>query len=183
MNQPKIIVPIADGSEEMEAVIIIDILRRADFDVTIASISEKLEITASRGVKIVADTLWKEINPNEFDAIILPGGAVGTDNFIAHPELVDALRRFNQAGKPVGAICAAPLALQNAGLLDSHTATCHPAVAGDLTQPHFTAERVVHSQNIITSQGPGTAIEFALEIVSTLASPRKAAQIKSGMVM
>ncbi len=183
MNKTKVVVPIADGTEEMEAVIIIDVLRRAGFSVVSASISKTKTICASRNVQIIADSLWQDINPTDFDAIILPGGATGTDNLTRCPGVIKALQDFNKAQKLVGAICAAPLTLQAANILADKQSTCHPAVAEELTVPQHSQERVTQSGNIITSQGPGTAMEFALAIIEYLASPRLASEVKSGLVM
>ena len=183
MQTPKIIVPIADGSEEMEAVIIIDILRRAGFNTVCAAIGNTKTITASRNVIITADALWNEIDPADFDALILPGGAVGTDNLMQSQSLLQALQDFNRQKKLIGAICAGPLVLQAAGILQNRTATCHPAVSEKLTAAEYSRNRIVHSENIITSQGPGTAMEFALAIITKLAGSLAAEKTAAGLVL
>ena len=183
MKTPKIIVPIADGSEEMEAVIIIDTLRRAKFDVVCAAIGNSRTITASRNVILTADALWGETNPNNFDAVILPGGAVGTDNMIKCQSLLKTLQAYNRQGRLIGANCAAPLVLQAAGILKGRTVTCHPAVSEQLTVPERSTDRVVHSENLITSQGPGTAMEFALAIITKLAGQPTAEKVADGLVL
>jgi len=180
---PKVLVPIADGSEEMEAVIIIDTLRRAEITVTSAAVGNGPAVTASRGVQLVADSLWNEISPADFDAIVLPGGAGGTQAFKACPSLLEAIRQFDAAGKTIGAVCAAPLALQAAGILDGRKATCHPAVAGELKAAARSDARVVHDGNLVTSQGPGTSFEFALALIAELLDQETANQVAAGLIL
>jgi 4-methyl-5(b-hydroxyethyl)-thiazole monophosphate biosynthesis len=183
MQTPKILIPIADGSEEMEAVIIIDTLRRAKFDVICAAVGNTKTITASRNVILTADALWDEITPNDFDAVILPGGAVGTDNMIKCQSLLKSLQDYNRQGKLIGAICAAPLVLQAAGILEDKIVTCHPGVSSDLTATKRSTDRIEHSENLITSQGPGTAMEFALAIITKLAGQPTAEKVADGLVL
>ena len=180
---PKVLVPLADGSEEMEAVIIIDTLRRAGFSVTSASLGTSRTLTASRGVVLVADELWESVTPETFDAIVLPGGADGTAAMIACPGLLNAIQWFVKAGKLIGAICAAPLALQSAGVLEGRHVTCHPAVAESLTQAARSTKRVVQDGNLITSQGPGTAFEFALAVITKLEGQPVADSVEAGLIL
>ena len=178
----KALVAIANGSEEMEAVIIIDTLRRAQWDVTVAGLSET--ITASRGVKIVPDTVWNQIDPNEFDILLLPGGFGGTEAFMKHVGVQQALRDFNAKGKWIGAICAAALALNEAGVLDGRRFTCYPGVEQKLPaniQP--VNEIVVVDDHLITSQGPGTAFEFALKVIAECGSPNASQTVRSGLLL
>jgi 4-methyl-5(b-hydroxyethyl)-thiazole monophosphate biosynthesis len=179
----KILVPFADGSEEMETVIIVDTLRRATLSVTSVALGNSRTITASRGVVLVADALLGEIRPDTFDAIVLPGGAGGTQAMINCPELLSTLRQFMDAGKLIGAVCAAPLALQAAGILHGRKVTCHPAVADQLTQTSRQTERVVQDRNLITSQGPGTTIEFALAVIAELLDAESAATVAGGLIL
>ena len=179
----KILVPFADGSEEMETVIIVDTLRRATLSVTSAALGNSRTITASRGVVLVADTRLGEIAPETFDAIVLPGGAGGTQAMINCPELLAIIRQFMEAGKLIGAVCAGPLALQAAGILHNRKVTCHPAVADQLTQTSRRAERVVQDGNLITSQGPGTTFEFALALIAQLLDSERAASVAAGLIL
>ncbi len=178
----KALVPIANGSEEMEAVIIIDTLRRAEWDVTMAGLDET--VTASRGVKIIPDTLFDQVNPADFDIILLPGWFGGTEAFIQHAGVQQALRDFNEKGKWIGAICAAALALNEAGILDGKKFTCYPGVEQKLPadiQPEN--EVVVVDDHLITSQGPGTAFEFALKVIAECDSPNASASVRAGMLL
>jgi 4-methyl-5(b-hydroxyethyl)-thiazole monophosphate biosynthesis len=179
----KALVPIANGSEEMEAVIIIDTLRRAQWDVTVAGLTAGT-ITASRGVKLVPDTTWDQINPDDFDIILLPGGFGGTEALMAHAGVQQALKDFNEKGKWIGSICAAALALNEAGILEGKKFTCYPGVELKLPagiQP--VNEPVVVDGRLITSQGPGTAFEFALKIIAECDSPNKSAEVRAGLLL
>lgn len=179
----KALVPVANGSEEMEAVIIIDTLRRAEWDVTVAGLTAGT-IEASRGVKLVPDTSWDQINPGDFDILLLPGGFGGTEAFMKHEGVQQALRDFNAKGKWIGAICAAALALNEAGLLEGRRFTCYPGVEQKLpadVQPMD--ELVVVDDHLITSQGPGTAFEFALKVIAECSSPNKSAEVRAGLLL
>ncbi len=173
---PNVLVPIANGTEEMEAVIIIDILRRAQWTVTVAGIEPGL-LTASRGVRLMPDRPWADITPAEYDILMIPGGGPGVEQFLKFQPLLDTILQFYQADKWVGAVCAAPLTLQAAGILKGKQATCHPGVANRLTVTPRLAARTVVDGRIITSQGAGTTFDFALTLVRLADSPAKAQAI------
>jgi 4-methyl-5(b-hydroxyethyl)-thiazole monophosphate biosynthesis len=176
-----VLVPIADGSEEIEAVCIIDVLRRAGADVTVASVDER-QITASRGVRIVADCTIEACRDRDFDLIVLPGGIPGAEHLRDSAPLMELLRRHQAGGGFYGAICAAPaVVLSHHGLLQGRRATGHPAFIDQLSDGRPTAERVVVDGKCVTSQGPGTAIEFALTLVSLLYGAEKAAEVAAPM--
>lgn len=165
--QKTALVPIADGTEEMEAVTIIDVLRRAGCEVTVASVSN-LQVTASRGVKLVADVSIDDCKDTVFDLITLPGGMPGAEHLRDCVVLTEMLKTQTDAGRLYGAICAAPVVvLQTHGLLPQN-ATCHPAFTEQLANKDKASQRVVVDSNCITSMGPGTATEFALELVRQL---------------
>jgi protein deglycase len=168
----KALVPIANGSEEIEAVCIIDTLRRAEVEVTVASISGKLLITASRGTMIQADAHIADCAGEAYDLIVLPGGMPGAEHLRDCTLVMDMLKMQRNAGKLYGAICASPaVALLPHGLLEGRTATCFPTFRERLEHAeNVTAsdDRVVVDGNLVTSQGPGTAIEFALKLVELL---------------
>ena len=177
----RLLVPLAEGCEEMEAVITIDTLRRAKFEVVVAGVSAGV-VTCSRGVKIVPDTAWEKIDPSSFDIIVIPGGAGGVANLRKDARVVEAIRRHAGAGKRVAAVCAGPLVLQDAGALDGKKATCHPGVAQELTRAKRLDEAVVVDGRVITSQGAGTTMAFALTIVSEVAGREKMVEVARGMV-
>jgi 4-methyl-5(b-hydroxyethyl)-thiazole monophosphate biosynthesis len=182
------LVPIADGSEEIEAVCIIDTLRRAEVDVTVASVMGRKEIVASRETKLVADALIEACTDDEFDLIVLPGGMPGAEHLRDSPPLISMVRKQRDAGKLYGAICASPaVALLPHGLLAGRRATCFPsflerlAVAEDV---EASEARVVVDGNLVTSRGPGTAIEFGLTLVEQLfGDAEKAARIGARMLV
>ncbi len=179
----KVLIPIANGCEEMEAVIMIDTLRRAEYDVTVAGLTAGT-IEASRGVKLVPDTTWDQVNPADYDVLILPGGFGGTEALSGHEGVLQALRDFNEQGKWVGSICAAALVLHAAGILDGHRFTCYPGVEEHLPD-HYkrSGEIVVVDGNMITSQGPGTAFEFALKLIEECTGPNAANSVREGLLL
>ncbi|KAL9257460.1 DJ-1 homolog B-like protein [Drosera capensis] len=180
---PQILVPIASGSEEMEAVIMIDVLRRAKTKVVVASVDEGLEILASRKVKLVADTLLEEASQSSYDLIVLPGGLGGAQAFAASEKLVNMLKKQKEAGRPYGAICASPaLVLEPHGLLKGKKATAFPAMCSKLSDQSEIESRVVVDGNLITSRGPGTTMEFSLAIVEKFLGREKAIEIAKTML-
>lgn len=180
---PNIIIPIAPGSEEMEAVICIDIFRRAGWNVSVVTFETEKQVTASRGVNLVADHYWSEINPNDYDIIIIPGGNGGTETLAAEPELLATLQTFDQAGKTIGAICAAARVLDAAAILRQRRYTCYPGVEAKITSGVHSTDTVVQHENLITSQGPGTAFDFALAVVASVETPEHAETLRQQMVL
>lgn len=179
---PTVLVPLANGVEEMEAVIIIDVLRRAKWEVTTAGVDAGV-IVASRGVRLVPDKPWDALRPEEFDILMIPGGAGGVDRLKADARVLEAVRSFDQAGRRIGAVCAGPLVLQAAGILAGRRVTCHPGVVGQLTVTPRLADRVVVDGHLVTSQGPGTSFEFALAMVRLVDGAAKADAVAKGMVL
>ena len=182
--EKKALVPIANGSEEIEAVCIIDVLRRTGIDVTVASVEETLQVTASRHTALVADVLIGECAGQTYDLIALPGGMPGAEHLRDCATLIDLLRAQREAGRLYGAICAAPVvALQAHGLLAGRKATAHPGVSDQLPDQGAVPQRVVVDGNCVTSRGPGTAIEFALALVAALFDEEKAREIGEHMLI
>jgi 4-methyl-5(b-hydroxyethyl)-thiazole monophosphate biosynthesis len=179
----RVLVPIADGTEEIEAVCIIDVLRRAGAEVVVASVGEKT-VTCSRGVQIVADTLIGDCNSESFDMIVLPGGVPGAQNLRDSADLTELLKKQVGADGFFGAICASPaVVLQAHGLLENRRATSHPGFTDQLEPNAFIESRVVVDGNCITSRGPGTALEFALKLVELLYGKEKAREVGEPMVL
>jgi protein deglycase len=179
----QVLVPIADGSEEIEAVTIIDVLRRAGAEVVVASVGA-LQITASRGVKIVADCLIGDCRDRKFDLVVLPGGMPGAVHLRDNAVLKQILVRQRAAGKLYGGICAAPaVVLETHGLLQDRLATCHPGHVQSLANASAVDQRVVVDGHCVTSRGPGTALEFALKLVELLFGAEKMAAVAGPMVM
>ena len=139
-------------------------------------------LTASRGVKLEPDTTLDAVKPLEFDAIVVPGGYGGVQNLMADARVLETLRAMHDAGRWVCAVCAGPLVLQAAGLLAGKRVTCYPGAAENLTATKFVNERVVVDSALITSQGPGTSLAFALEIVRQLGGAALAQRVASGLL-
>jgi 4-methyl-5(b-hydroxyethyl)-thiazole monophosphate biosynthesis len=182
IRMAKVLVPLAHGAEEMEAVIIVDVFRRAGWNAVLAATAGRT-VEASRGVKIVADAGWDDVQLDSFDLLVLPGGNGGTESLRADSRVLDAIRAFEAAGKLVCAICAGPLVLQEAGVLAGRKATCHPGARSELTVPDISDERVVIDRGIVTSQAPGTAFEFALAIVRLVDGAEVAEKVAAGLVL
>jgi 4-methyl-5(b-hydroxyethyl)-thiazole monophosphate biosynthesis len=179
----KVLVPIANGTEEIEAACIIDTLRRAGAEVTVASV-EALQVTASRGMKLVADAGISDCVNQTYDCIALPGGMPGAEHLRDSTPLIKLLKQQKQSGRLYGAICASPaVALQPHGLLDKTRATCYPGMRDELDPTCASSEAVVVDNNCVTSQGPGTAIAFALKLVELLFGARKAREVAGAMLV
>lgn len=180
----RVLVPIADGSEEIEAVTIVDVLRRAGADVTLASAMTTEDICASRGIAIHSDCLLGECVERAWDLIALPGGMPGADNLHHCEPLTQMLQTQFEQGRWVGAICAAPaVVLGRHGLIRSYRATCHSGFRQELRGYVREAlnERVVVDRNLITSQAPGTALAFALQLVTCLCGKEVAETVAEPM--
>jgi len=177
----KALVLLAEGVEEMEAVIVIDVLRRAGVEVIGAATGEGLEVTASRGVRIVADARLDELSADGFDALIIPGGANGARRLAADARVLDLARAFVRQKKWVAAVCAGPLVLDAAGVLSGIRMTCHPSVRQGFK--NACNDSVVEDGRFITSQGPGTSMEFALAIARRLCGDKIADTVASGLIL
>lgn len=156
----------AEGCEEGETLTIVDILRRAELPCEIVGLNQ-IEVTGSHAITIRCDCLLTE-DVADYDLVILPGGYGGAKEMCSNPLLQNILKQRNQEGKKIAAICAAPLALSEAGILSGRTFTCYPTVADKIQQGTFKNEIVVIDNNLITSQGPATAYAFAYTLVDVL---------------
>ncbi len=179
----RVLVALAEGVEEIEAVIVIDVLRRAGLEVVAAALGTTPEVQASRGVRLVADTLWSQLQPTGFDLLVLPGGSGGMQRLRATPSVLQAVRDLLAAGKPVAAICAAPLVLEAAGVLAGKRATCYPSLQNELRSAHVVNEPVVEDGLVITSQGPGTTFAFALRLIERLLGKPAADRVAAGLLL
>jgi protein deglycase len=178
-----VLVPIANGTEEIEAVTIIDVLRRAGAQVTVASVGE-LQITASRGVRLVADCLISQCLDISYDLVVLPGGMPGAEYLRDSTELKQILQRQSDSGGLVGAICAAPaVVLEAHGLLANRKATCHPNHVKSLHDPTAAGVPLLVDNTYVTSQGPGTAMTFALKLVEMLFGRERREAVAGPMII
>lgn len=177
----KILVLISNGFEEIEAVASIDVLRRAGADVLIASVSSSKTVIGANNITIVADCLASDCKFEDFDALLLPGGFNNAQTLASDTKSQELIKSFYSSQKYVCAICAAPIALYAAGVLNC-TYTCYPNCEQGIKSGNFVEDRVVVDKKIITSRGPGTAICFALEIVKEVISKEKYEAVKNGML-
>lgn len=176
----KALVLLAAGFEEMEAVIVIDVLRRASVEVTTAALGEP-KVEGAHSITVWADTKLDDVGGRIFDVVILPGGQPGSNRLRDDSRVLSLLRKQQAAGRMVAAICAAPIALEAAGLLLGRKATSFPGAA--LPSAEYSEARVVVDDTLVTSRGPGTAFEFALTLVERLVNASVAEKLRQGMLV
>lgn len=166
---PKVLVPLAEGFEELEAITIVDLLRRAGIEVVTAGLAPG-PVKASRGTVVLPDRTLDEALAQDYDMVVLPGGMPGARHLNEDPRVKSVLRRMAEAGKFTGAICAAPTVLAEAGLLAGKRVTSYPGFVDKMNLPGvtYTGEAVVQDGKVITSRGPGTAMDFALTLIEAL---------------
>ncbi len=176
-----ILVPISNGFEEIEAISIIDICRRANIKVIVAGV-ENLEIIGAHGVKIISDVIIEDISSDDFDMIVLPGGLPNAFTLADNEKVQSLLKEFKNKNKKIGAICAAPYALHKAGVLNENY-TCYPSFEEKIRLDGYSSNNpTIIDGNIITSRGPGTAIIFGLEIVNMLCDKETYDSVKNGLL-
>lgn len=173
----KAIVFLGDGFEECEALIVVDILRRAGMETLMASVMDGLQIDSSRHIKVQADVMAADVDFGSVDLVVLPGGRLGTENMGKSTVVKEKCREF-AANKHVAAICAAPSLLAELGLLEGKKATCHPDFESVMKGAVLTGRSVAVDGNIVTGQGLGASFEFAFELVRTLVGEDMVEQIK-----
>ena len=179
----KVYIFLADGFEEIEGLTCVDLLRRAGIDITMVSITENVEITGARGIKVLADTTISA-DISDGDMLILPGGMPGTTNLKNCEAVKNAINAYNEAGKYLAAICAAPTVFGEMGLLRGKKATCYPGLEAGLIDAMLPGEdkKVIVDDKFITIRGLGTAIEFALKLIEILIDTKKADEIAKSIV-
>lgn len=177
----RVLCVLEDGVEETELVAPVDVLRRAGVDVVMASFSGQLEVTGKHGIGLKADELIYEVDAGSFDALFIPGGPA-VMKLREEGQVTELAKQFAAEGKTVAAICAAPLLLKDAGMLEAKRYTAHDSVWGELTEA-LGDERVVVDGNMITSRGPGTAMDFGLAVVEHLVGPDAAKQVAAEVMV
>lgn len=179
----KVLVPLAEGFEELEAITVIDLLRRAGFDVITAGLNDD-PVRASRKTIHIPDTNINKIMNDTFDLIVLPGGLPGADNLRDDARVQSLIKQQHQMNKPIAAICAAPKALAAAGILAGKTITCYPGALEQVEHSNveITHEKIKIDGNIVTSRGPGTAMDFALTLIELLSDKTLRDTVESQMV-
>lgn len=178
----KVLIPLVDGVEEMEAVIVIDMLRRAQWHVLAVGMQAGV-VTAARGTRLVPDEIWDRIDPVQFDMLVIPGGAHGVEKLRHDKRLIAAVRTHAESGRLTAAVCAGPLVLQDAGILAGRRATCHPGVVLGFTLARHVDEPVVVDRNVVTSQGAGTTFAFALTLVALVDGLAKVEELSRAIVL
>ena len=177
-----VLLPIAEGFEELEAVALIDVMRRAGIDVRVVYIGASPLVVGANGITVQADNSIQNIDAEEFDMMVLPGGWDGTYNLADNERVINLLQKF-KAEKVVGAMCAAPYVLKKAGVLGNDY-TCYPGAKDEIDHPGYREDsKVVIDGNVITSQGPGTAVCFGLAIVERLVDTATMQAVKDGMLL
>jgi len=177
----KVLIPLAPGFEEIEAIAVVDILRRAGVEVVTAGTAEN-PIEGRNKIRVLTDTSLDSVKEQDFDMIVLPGGAGGTENLKKDMRVKEIVERLYKNGRFITAICAAPTVLSAIGVTAGRTITSHPSVRTKLEKEKLSEERVVVDGNIVTSQGPGTAIEFAFKLVEVLVGKEKAREVNKGVL-
>jgi 4-methyl-5(b-hydroxyethyl)-thiazole monophosphate biosynthesis len=177
----KVLVPLAGGCEELEAVTIIDLLRRAGIEVVTAGLKPGI-VTASRGVQLVPDVVLDVALQDEYDMVVLPGGMPGASHLKEDVRIIELLKKMAAAGKYTAAICAAPMVLAEAGVLEGKRATSYPGFLDALPSVIVSAAAVVQDGKVVTSRGPGTAMDFALTLVEVLTGAEKRQQVEAALV-
>ncbi len=178
----RVLVPLAEGCEEIEAVVVVDTLRRGDVEVVTAGLRPG-PVIASRGVRLLPDVDWPAGAERDFDALVLPGGGPGTRHLLEDGRVVAAVTAFARADKWVAALCAAPQVLQRAGLLAGRRVTCYPGVESALAGARCTGADVEVDGRVITGRGPGASFVFALTLVELLAGSEVAAEVARGLLV
>jgi protein deglycase len=178
----KVLVLLADGFEEIEALSVIDILRRAEVDVVTAGL-EKKEVISTRNVTIIADSVMSLMSVDEFDALVLPGGEPGATTMKNNELVLDLVLSFYNRNKILAAICAAPKVFEATGILSGKRATCYPGCEADFKNVNYSEDAVCVDGHIITSRGPATAMSFSYEILNQLGLSDISEKLQEGMLM
>ena len=178
-----ILLHLARGFEEIEAVTVIDVLRRAGMDAHFVSLGTSREVVGSHGIVIDADYLYSEIDYDYCEMIVLPGGVDGVMNTIHHKGICAQLRKFARSGRGIAAICAAPTMLGELGILNGRKATVYPGMEKKLVGAEYIDAPVVRDINIITSQGPATAVNFALAIIDFFKEDDVSERVAKGLLL
>lgn len=180
---PHILIHLAKGFEEIEAITIIDVLRRAGLDVKTVSVTGTLKVPGAHQIQVEADLLFEEADYNRATMMILPGGMPGTTNLLNHKGLLDKLKVFHDNGKLIGAICAAPMVLGSLGILAGKSAVCYPGFESHLIGATVSKDPFATDGNIVTGRGVGTALGFSLEIVRILKGEKLASDLRTALVL
>lgn len=178
----KVVVFLANGCEEVEALTPIDVLRRSGVEVIGVSISDSLAVRGAHNINIVADKLFEDVDFDTVNMVVLPGGLGGRNNLMEHKGVVEVCKNFNADNKYVASICASPSVLGENGILNGRKAICYPGFEPQLRGAEIINKNVVADNNIITSKGPATALEFSLKLAEVLVGGKMADEVAKGML-
>ncbi len=177
-----VFVYLAEGFEEIEALTVVDVLRRAGVDTKTVSVTGERMVCGTHGIPVEADLLFEEADHEACELIVLPGGLPGAANLGAHSGLTDQIRSFAKVGRNLAAICAAPMVLGACGVLEGKQATIYPGMEAELAGGKATDQNVTEDGNVITGMGPALAMEFALKLVETLKGESVRAEVAEGLL-
>jgi 4-methyl-5(b-hydroxyethyl)-thiazole monophosphate biosynthesis len=181
--QVKVIVFLANGFEEVEALTVVDYLRRMDITVDTVSITNEAKVTGSHGIPVLADKNLGNIKDiSEYDGVVIPGGLPGATNLRDESKVIDIVKTMYENNKLTAAICAGPIVLERAGIIDGKKITSYPGFQEQLAGAKYQEQAVVRDENIITARGPALAVDFAIEIVRHLLGDEKASKLKAGIL-
>ncbi|MCY6957096.1 DJ-1 family glyoxalase III [Clostridium brassicae] len=178
----RVIIFLADGFEEIEALTVVDVLRRANIQCDMCSLKERY-VKGAHNINIECDKIVSDLNTKNYDALVLPGGMPGSVNLKNSSEVINIVKKFNEDSKIVSAICAAPIVLGGAGIIQKKKITSYPGFNEELKEGIYCEDMVVEDNNIITSRGPATAIYFALKLVENLVGKDVSYQLKEDMML
>lgn len=180
----RVLIMLADGFEEVESLTVVDYLRRSDIICDTTAITNERIVEGAHNIAVKTDKILDEINTsNGYDGLVLPGGMPGAANLRDDERVINLIREFNRQGKLVGAICAAPIVLQKAGIIDGKQVTSYPGFENELRGASYSEELVVQDENIITARGPAVAVYFAVEIVEYLCGKEVAKKLKEDILL
>lgn len=182
MAKKKVAVLFADGFEEIEALTVVDYLRRAELDVEMLSIKDKYEVKGAHGIMLICEKLLKDVRP-DYDLVVLPGGLPGAEYLRDSEKVISFIKESYQNKKYLAAICAAPIVLEKAGLTQGKKGTSYPGFEDDLSFAEYKEDIVVQDGRLITARGPATAIYFALKLIEILAGQDKADEVADGLLL
>ncbi|NLN42532.1 MAG: DJ-1/PfpI family protein [Clostridiales bacterium] len=182
MIQMKVMVFLANGFEEVEALTVVDYLRRMDIEVDTVSITQDKQVNGSHDIPVLADKTIGEIDKvDSYDGVVIPGGMPGATNLRDNPKVLEIVKEMDKNAKLAAAICAGPIVLEKAGVIEGRKVTSYPGFEDQLSGV-YQEENVVRDQNIITARGPALAVDFAIEIVKYLLGQEKADELKKGIL-
>lgn len=177
-----IIVFLADGFEEVEALTVVDYLRRVDIEVDMVSINREKNVKGAHGIEVIADKVIEGLNIEEYSGAVIPGGLPGATNLQKNSHVIEIVKKMHDKEKLLAAICAGPIVLEEAGVIDDKNFTCYPGFHKEIGVGHYIDENTVKDKNVITGKGPALAIDFALEIVNYLLGRDKKEELKKDIL-